>query len=312
MCLLYLRGVIMQVNRLFHIVYILLDKKTVTAKELAEKFEVSVRTIYRDVDSLCSAGIPIFTSQGRGGGISILDHYILNKSLLSDEEQNEILLGLQSLKAAKYPDIKNLDDKLSNIFKKTNQNWIEVDFSRWSSSIEEKEKFDILKSALLNKNTLEFLYFNSIGEQTFREIEPLKLIFKDKAWYIIGFCLLKNQIRIFKVSRIHKLTKTEKNFSRDMPDNFEMLDNKYCKELDTDVILKISKELSYRVYDEFDPESISKDFDGNFIVKISYPEDEWLYGYILSFGTSAEVIEPQRMKEVLSDKISTMLEHYKK
>lgn len=312
MCLLYLRGVIMQVNRLFHIVYILLDKKTVTAKELAEKFEVSVRTIYRDVDSLCSAGIPIFTSQGRGGGISILDHYILNKSLLSDEEQNEILLGLQSLKAAKYPDIKNLDDKLSNIFKKTNQNWIEVDFSRWSSCIEEKEKFDILKSALLNKNTLEFLYFNSIGEQTFREIEPLKLIFKDKAWYIIGFCLLKNQIRIFKVSRIHNLTKTEKNFSRDMPDNFEMLDNKYRKELDTDVILKISKELSYRVYDEFDPESISKDFDGNFIVKISYPEDEWLYGYILSFGTSAEVIEPQRIKEVLSDKISTMLEHYKK
>lgn len=187
MCLLYLRGDKMQISRLFQIVYILLDRKTITAKELADRFEVSVRTIYRDINTLGTAGIPIYTSQGRGGGISILDDYVLNKSLLSDDEQKEILIGLQSLKAANYPDIKILDKKLGALFSKNKQSWIEVDFSHWGSGNEEKDKFQILKNSVLNKNTVEFSYSNSNGEQTTRQIEPLKLIFKNKSWYVSDF-----------------------------------------------------------------------------------------------------------------------------
>lgn len=310
MCLLYFRGDKMQISRLFQIVYILLDRKTITAKELADRFEVSVRTIYRDINTLGTAGIPIYTSQGRGGGISILDDYVLNKSLLSDDEQKEILIGLQSLKATNYPDIKTLDKKLGALFSKNKQSWIEVDFSHWGGGNEEKDKFQILKNSVLNKNTVEFSYSNANGDQTIRQIEPLKLIFKNKYWYVCGFCLLKNQFRIFKISRISNLNSTEIFFDRDLPDDLDLIKEKSVGYKASNIVLKFSNHISYRVYDEFNINNIEKDADGNLIVSLSYPEDEWLYGYILSFGFYVEVIEPQGLRGIISDKISKMSNIY--
>lgn len=130
----------MQISRLFGIIYYLLEKKESTGKELAGRFEVSVRTIYRDIETLSSAGIPIYTNQGKGGGIVILDNFVLNKSVLSEKEQNEILLALQNLSAAQYPDISFILSRLSSLFKKSDVNWIEVDFSPWGSD-ERKRKF---------------------------------------------------------------------------------------------------------------------------------------------------------------------------
>ncbi|MBU3110021.1 helix-turn-helix transcriptional regulator [Clostridium lacusfryxellense] len=121
----------MQINRLFGIIYILLDRKVVTAKELAKHFEVSSRTIYRDVDTLSSAGIPIYATQGKNGGITLLENFVLNKSVLSENEQNEILVALQSLTATGYPSIDITLSKLSSLFKKGDNNWIEVDFTNW-------------------------------------------------------------------------------------------------------------------------------------------------------------------------------------
>ncbi|WP_315167879.1 YafY family protein [Metaclostridioides mangenotii] len=300
----------MQISRLFQIVYILLDRKTITAKELADRFEVSVRTIYRDINTLGTAGIPIYTSQGRGGGISILDDYVLNKSLLSDDEQKEILIGLQSLKATNYPDIKTLDKKLGALFSKNKQSWIEVDFSHWGGGNEEKDKFQILKNSVLNKNTVEFSYSNANGDQTIRQIEPLKLIFKNKYWYVCGFCLLKNQFRIFKISRISNLNSTKIFFDRDLPDDLDLIKEKSVGYKASNIVLKFSNHISYRVYDEFNINNIEKDADGNLIVSLSYPEDEWLYGYILSFGFYVEVIEPQGLRGIISDKISKMSNIY--
>ncbi len=310
MCLLYFRGDKMQISRLFQIVYILLDRKTITAKELADRFEVSVRTIYRDINTLGTAGIPIYTSQGRGGGISILDDYVLNKSLLSDDEQKEILIGLQSLKATNYPDIKTLDKKLWALFSKNKQSWIEIDFSYWGGGNDEKDKFQILKNSVLNKNTVEFSYSNANGDQTIRQIEPLKLIFKNKYWYVCGFCLLKNQFRIFKISRISNLNYTEIFFDRDLPDDLDLIKEKSVGYKASNIVLKFSNHISYRVYDEFNINNIEKDADGNLIVSLSYPEDEWLYGYILSFGFYVEVIEPQGLRGIISDKISKMSNIY--
>ena len=300
----------MQISRLFQIVYILLDRKTITAKELADRFEVSVRTIYRDINTLGTAGIPIYTSQGRGGGISILDDYVLNKSLLSDDEQKEILIGLQSLKATNYPDIKTLDKKLGALFSKNKQSWIEIDFSYWGGGNDEKDKFQILKNSVLNKNTVEFSYSNANGDQTIRQIEPLKLIFKNKYWYVCGFCLLKNQFRIFKISRISNLNYTEIFFDRDLPDDLDLIKEKSVGYKASNIVLKFSNHISYRVYDEFNINNIEKDADGNLIVSLSYPEDEWLYGYILSFGFYVEVIEPQGLRGIISDKISKMSNIY--
>lgn len=196
------------------------------------------------------------------------------------------------------------------MFSKNKQSWIEVDFSHWGGGNEEKDKFQILKNSVLNKNTVEFSYSNANGDQTIRQIEPLKLIFKNKYWYVCGFCLLKNQFRIFKISRISNLNSTEIFFDRDLPDDLDLIKEKSVGYKASNIVLKFSNHISYRVYDEFNINNIEKDADGNLIVSLSYPEDEWLYGYILSFGFYVEVIEPQGLRGIISDKISKMSNIY--
>ena len=158
----------MQSSRLFEIIYILLNKKTVTAKELAEHFEVSQRTIYRDVDTLSLAGIPVYTEKGKGGGISLLPDFVLNKSILSEEEQNEILSALQGLASVKTSDTDHVLNKLSTIFNKSAANWLEVDFSDWS--FQNGSAFHDFKTAILERRIAEFDYYSTYGELTRRQI----------------------------------------------------------------------------------------------------------------------------------------------
>ena len=301
----------MQINRLFEIVYILLDKQIVTAKELARHFEVSSRTIYRDVDTLSSAGIPIYATQGKNGGITLLDNFVLNKSVLSEDEQNEILIALQSLTATGYPIIDITLSKLSSFFKKENNNWIEVDFSNWGSNEHVKEKFEILKNAIINNKIITFEYYNSKGEKTNRRIEPTKLIFKAKSWYLKGFCLTKNEDRTFKITRMFDVKLTEELYTK--------------KHLDEDLIepenngvnnlinlkLRFSSSVAYRIYDEFDKEAIIKNKDGSFNVDTSLPKGVWIYDYIFSFGTTIEVLEPIKVREVIKSKLEDILNKYK-
>lgn len=192
----------MQINRLFEIVYILLDRKSVPAKELADRFEVSVRTIYRDIDTLSSAGIPVYASQGKGGGISLLDDNVLDKSVLSEGEQNEILYALQSLTAAQAPQAGGVLQKLGHLFKKDRVNWIEVDFSSWGADGEGAQQFDLFKDAILHRRVLAFEYCNSSGEKNSRSVEPSKLVFKVNAWYLLGLCRTKGELRLFKITRM--------------------------------------------------------------------------------------------------------------
>ena len=130
----------MQVNRLFEIVYILMEKGSVKAKDLANYFGVSVRTIYRDIDVLSIAKIPIYTSNGKGGGIHLLDSFILDKSLISEDEQNQILFALQSLEKMNLNDEKKLLNKMSALFNRNVRNWIENDFSSWGANNSQNEK----------------------------------------------------------------------------------------------------------------------------------------------------------------------------
>ncbi|QGQ99512.1 YafY family transcriptional regulator [Paenibacillus psychroresistens] len=297
----------MQISRLFKIVYILLDKRITTAKELAEHFEVSIRTIYRDVEALSSAGIPIYASQGKGGGISLLDDFVLNKSLLLDHEQNEILIALQSLSVTEYPNVDTVLSKLSSLFKKDKLNWIEVDFSAWGSSKNQKEKFNILKTAIISDHMITFDYFNSSGIKSSRRVEPTKLIFKAKSWYLQGFCLAINQNRTFKISRMRGIEATGEIYIQRSLDEQpgDSPENQFGDRLDLQ--LRISSEGAFRVYDEFDENDIVKNEDGSFTITTSLPESDWLYNYILSFGTVIEAIEPPSVREIIAAKLATML-----
>ena len=122
----------MKENRYFQMIYLLLDKGQMTAPELADYFEVSIRTIYRDIDILSSAGIPIYATQGKGGGIAIQDSYVLKKSLLSEQEQKQILMALQGIRVLEDEQINMLLSKLSGVFQRQQGNWLEIDFSTWT------------------------------------------------------------------------------------------------------------------------------------------------------------------------------------
>ncbi len=298
----------MQINRLFEIVYILLNKKTITAKELSEHFEVSARTIYRDIETLSAAGIPVFMSKGKGGGISLLDNFVLDKSILSDNEQKEILAALQSLNAIKYPDADNVLSKLGMLFNKADYNWIDVDFSHWGSG--DKEKFNLLKTAVVSKKITTFEYFSSTGEKTDRTIEPLQLLFKDKTWYLKGYCLSKQAYRTFKLTRIKNVTVIEKAFERDLPQ--DVLDNSVRGDSKmVEVKLHLKPSVAYRVYDEFHQNNIVLNEDGSFDVTVTYADDDWVPGYILSFGGSAEVIEPKHIRDIVIRKLEEALSQYR-
>ena len=298
----------MQINRLFEIIYILLNKKSITAKELADRFEVSVRTIYRDVDTLSSAGIPIYASQGKGGGISLLDDYVLDKSVLSEREQNEILYALQSLSITQAPETSRVLDKLSSLFNKNRTNWIEVDFSPWGSDEKRTCQFTLIKDAILSLRIIEFNYVSSSGEKSIRRVEPVKLIFKVNAWYLQAFCLTRKTYRTFKITRMSDVLMTPEYFSER---DFEGLkENNQVQKTQIDVCLNISAEGAYRVYDEFGEEDITKNKDNSYTVKASMPNGEWIYNYLFSYGPLLEVIEPSDIRLEMKNRIKVMMNKY--
>jgi predicted DNA-binding transcriptional regulator YafY len=280
------------------IVYILLEKKLVTAKQLAEQFGVSQRTIYRDIDTLGLAGIPIYTEQGKGGGISLMPEFVLDKSILSEQEQYKILSALQALSGIESVETDQVLTKLSALFKKSASNWLQVDFSGWNSA--SSDFFTIFKTAILERKIVEFDYYSSYNEKTRRRIEPVQLWFKEKAWYIYGFCLKRQDVRVFKLVRIKNLTITNKQFSaRALPSVYENSGAEKERNPDITLKLRIAAEMTHRVLDEFREDMIKRQADGSFIVSVTWQEDQWVYGFLLSFGEYIEVLEPKHVQKIL-------------
>ena len=303
----------MQINRLFQIIYTLLDKKSVTAKELAEQFGVSARTIYRDVETLSSVGIPIYTEQGKGGGISLLPDFVLNKSILNEWEQTEILSALQGLSSVKTIETDRVLQRLSTFFNKSVVNWIDVDFSHWGFIA--GEFFNGFKKAIISRRVAEFDYYAVYGETapsfTRRRIEPIQLWFKGKAWYVKGFCLLRQDVRTFKLSRIGNLVITDEYFAeRDLTTLPPNPSNVSWEKKNILLKLKIDPEMAHRVYDEFHESMAEKQPDGGFIVSVKWPEDEWVYGTILSYGEYIEVLEPAHLREIVRAKAEKIAKKY--
>ena len=299
----------MQISRLFETIYILLDKKSVTAKELAEHFGVSRRTICRDIDTLSAAGIPIYTERGKGGGISLLPDFVLNKSILSEQEQNEILSALHGLSSIKTDDTHQILQKLSTIFNKNTTNWLEVDYSGWTH---ESNNFNNFKTAILERRVVVFDYYNSHGDKTPRRVEPIQIWFKSKSWYLKGFCLTKQGMRLYKLSRIKNLTVTEEIFAEraSLEVSGNPILNIYEGGKNVNLKLRIEPEKAYRVFDDFYESMVEKQPDGSFIVTVTWPEDSWLYGFILSFGKYVEVMEPKHIRNIIKEEAEKISQKY--
>lgn len=298
----------MKESRLFKIVYYLLDKGKVTAAELAENLEVSVRTIYRDIDALSVAGIPIYTTQGKGGGISLLQDFVLDKSLLSEQEQEQILMALQGMVATEDDKARELLAKLSGLFAPKIMDWIEVDFSDWVKNTPEQEVFDSIKRAIFHRNIIAFTYFGSNESTLKRIVEPIKLIFKSKAWYLYGFCTFRKDFRFFKLTRIKDLEVLTQTYVRQRTD-IPQIETVIHNEATIPVKLKFMPQAAFRVYDEFAQNAI-KDDQGNLYVCVDLPDSEALYHYLFSFGTGVEVIEPDDVREKMKERIALLLKKY--
>ena len=296
----------MQVSRLFALVYALLEKGTLTASELSERLQVSVRTVYRDAEALSMAGIPIYMSRGRGGGIALLPGFSLDKAVLTEQEKTEVLSSLYALKKVVPDTSESALKKLGMLFNKPEADWLEVDFSAWNAPLGERERFAFLKSAVLNRRVVSFLYASNKGETLERVVEPLKLCFRAQAWYLYGFCRARLACRFFKLRRMRELTVLDERFVRDCESSVQR--KEYAPDELVDVKLKLDAQAASRVLEEF--ETVHKTEDGGFLVCLVMPQGEPLFQYVLSFGEQCEVVSPPQVRNEVARRLKKMLERY--
>jgi predicted DNA-binding transcriptional regulator YafY len=301
----------MKTNRLLEITLILLNKSTVTARELADRFDVSTRTIYRDIDELSAAGVPVYTNKGSGGGIALLEDYSLNKAMLTEHERDSLLLALKTLQATKYPEIEGILEKIGAVFKKAAAaNWVHIDFSPWGSGPNEENKFLDIKRAILECKVVAFDYINADGVLSRRNIEPMQLTFKSQAWYVWGYCRTRRDFRTFRISRIRNMVVMNEDFVRRPLERAKDEEPAAPYRKNVTLKLRFQPEDLYRVYDDYDQDRITRNADGTYDVTMTFPEDEWVYGYIMSFGDRVEVLDPPHIRHIVRERMRKALKNF--
>lgn len=330
------RGIRM-INRQLEMIYILMDKGTVTAQELAQRFEVSTRTVYRDVESLSMSGIPVYASRGKGGGIRLMDRFVLDKRLLSQDEQQRILAALASMQETGALGEGKILEKLGTFFKADPVNWVSIDFSDWSGR--RGELFDQIREAILSRKVMTFDYYGQYGDMSRRQAEPVQLLFKDYTWYVRAWCRTRKAMRLFKVLRMKRVEVLEETFEvrhiettyaetgqinsgkeKDFDNGKDRMDTipQACgksgipkeEPVYTEVVVHIDRKEAYRVYDRFEEDEITVLPQGDFEIRLHYLVDDWVYGMILAFGDSARVLEPEWIRREMGRRIRRMWEFY--
>lgn len=297
----------MKIDRLIGILSVLLQKKRVTAAELADKFEVSARTVYRDIDAICRAGIPIAAERGTNGGIYIMDGFKLDSTLLSAEDMCAILAGLKSLDSVcetkKY---RQLMDKLY-ADGADSQGTIVIDLSMWDKTAI-APKLEIIRSAVESCQLISFTYYSPERTEE-RRIEPYRLIYQWSSWYVWGYCLDRKTMRLFKLSRMTGLEDMHIPFQkRDIPE-FTCDKLRHTKgEIEAEV--KFDKSVKWRIIDEFGAELPRYDEEGNVYLKFTWEDVPSFFRYILTFGDCAEIISPVKYREDFSKLLKNISRKY--
>ncbi len=286
----------MRIDRLVGILSILLQKDKVTAPELAEHFEVNRRTISRDIEELCKAGIPIVTTQGQGGGISIMDGYKMDRTLLTNKEMQDILAGLRSLDSVngtrRYA---QLMDKLSvgsSDFMTGNQSVL-IDLSSWYQNAL-SAKIEIIRNAIDSRMELEFYYY-SPKEESKRQIEPYYLIFKWSNWYVWGWCKAKRDFRLFKLNRMEEVGINGHAFEGrkcPLPDLRDV--NIFPGGIEIKALIK--PEYKWKLVEEYGPNCYVEQTDGRLLFRSNYANKDYLIEWLLAFRDGVELVEPEEIR----------------
>lgn len=308
----------MRIDRMLAITIILLNRDRITAQELAKKFEVSVRTIYRDIESINLAGIPIVSLQGNTGGFEIMKNYKIDKQLLTLKDMLTMISALKGINIAlKDEKLDSAIEKITNLVPKDKSDIIDnyaeqfvIDILPWQYSQEKKNIIQQLHKAISANTLIEFSYRNLKSESSTRTIEAMTLIFKGYTWYLFGYCRLRKDFRVFRVSRINNLKLLDDIFERK-----NVSYKKYFEPInDTsptiDLILKFDASVRTQVEDFYDKKHIDIQDDGSLIVQTTFPDNEWLYSIILYYGDKVEVLEPANVRENIREKAENILGMY--
>lgn len=300
----------MKIDRLIGILSILLQKEKTTAPELAEHFEVSRRTINRDIEDLCKAGIPIATTQGVGGGISIMSGYKLDRTILTSKDMQVIMAGLRSLDSVSGSSYySQLMEKLQAGSSElvSGKESILIDLSSWYKTTL-APKISMIQDAIENRKLLKFKYFAPSGESE-RTIEPYYIVFKWTSWYVYGWCLKRKDYRLFKLNRMDKVRLSDKNFecrSVPLPDmSAELLYPRNIK-----VKALFDADMKWRLVEEFGTKCYSENGDGKILFTADYSDMDNLVSWLLTFGDKAEVLEPEEVRERLKTMAENMIKTY--
>lgn len=292
-------------QRLYEITTLLVARGSATAAELAARFGVSSRTIYRDIDALSAAGVPVYAEQGRGGGIRLLPGYVMDRSLFSEEEKGQLLAHFQSLASLRTPGSEQLADKLSALFG-PGQSWLEVDFAPWDGGDDARHIFGLIRDAILARQVVTFAYSGTSGQREQRVVEPARVVFRGQGWYLYGYAQERKAFRFFKLGRIRDIALTGATFTpRPLPPQPQPHIGAMLE-----VTLRIAASAAYRVYDEFPDTPTETDSAGNLTLHCRLPEGGWLVGYLLSFGDELQVLSPPALRGRMATAIEAMRKNY--
>ena len=302
----------MKIDRLIGILSVLLQEEKTTAPELAERFEVSRRTINRDIEDLCKAGIPIQTAQGTGGGISIMNGYRMDRTILTSKDMQMILAGLRSLDSVSgssyYGQLMEKIQAGSSEFV-SGRDSILIDLSSWyKDSL--APKIETIQDAIEERHLIRFRYYAPSGEGE-RTVEPYYLVFQWSSWYLWGWCLKRKDFRLFKLNRMDRVQKTGKSFEcREvtLPD----LSNEKVFSGGIKVKALFEPDQKWRLVEEFGPSCFAENDDGRLLFSADYTDMENLITWILTFGDKAEVLEPKEVREKIRATIEAMRKNYRR
>lgn len=308
----------MKTDRLVSIIMMLLDKERIGAQELADRFEVSPRTIYRDIETINMAGIPVRSTPGVGGGFEIMQEYKLDKNVFSAADLSAILMGLSSLSGmVRGNELVNAlakvrrfipADRAKEIELRANQ--IYIDLSPWMGNRNIQPYLELVKTALQESRLLSFEYADRFGNKTVRTVEPYQIVLKGSHWYFQGYCRKREDFRLFRLSRISNLQMSRETFT---PRDYQkpVLDfGDILKTMQTTIKLRVQKSAMDRLLDFCTCEHAVPDGEEHYIVNFPFIENEYYYDILISFGDQCECLEPLHVRAEMKRRIQNMAALY--
>lgn len=299
----------MKIDRLIAIIMILLEQDKISARRLAELFEVSTRTIYRDLDVINQAGIPILSTSGPSGGVEILKTYKIEKRLFSTSDIASLLMGLGSIESTlKSNDLVNTLAKVKGMIPLNQQrelewkaNQIKIDVKPWLYSHDLSNTIKGIRIALDENKLLCFDYMDIRGQKSRRNIEPYRLLLKGEDWYVQGYCLERNDYRTFKLLRMANVRMLEETFvPMDFP--FEKLSDAHFNDITlVPAKLYIHESIKDTILIRFGADCLEPDKEGYYFANVHLPIDDLACSYLLGFGDKCICLEPLPLKEKMRE-----------